>query len=128
MCIFNIHDSFYNHYRMYCRHCYCLTVKVCRRVTRDNAVDERTRMLRTKALLMLGEEYVKYAVSSEKGIAELTSKMSSVMSGKAPAENESDEDGEEALGAEAAAKDPIPPKTIDEAMSLSTKDLKEAVR
>ena len=85
-------------------------------------------MLRTKALLMLGEEYVKYAVSSEKGIAELTSKMSSVMSGKAPAENESDEDGEEALGAEAAAKDPIPPKTIDEAMSLSTKDLKEAVR
>ena len=74
---------------------------------------------------------MKYAVPSEKGISELTSRMSSAMSGKAPDDDNAADRGEEdGLGAEAdgGAKAPQQPKTTEEAMSMSVKELKEAVR
>ena len=106
-------------------HTYTCTVKVCRRVTRDHAVDERTRLIRTKALLILGEEFMRYGVPSEKGISELLSKMTSAMAGKTPGETGEEED--ETDEQKSLNKDKAP-DTVEKAMTMSVKELKAAVR
>merc|ERR1711871_1562159 len=99
-------------------------VKVCRRVIRDNAVDERTRSLRTKLLLILGEEFMRYGVPSEKGISELLSKMTSAMAGKTPGETGEEED--ETDEQKSLNKDKAP-DTVEKAMTMSVRELKAAV-
>ena len=57
-------------------------VKVCKRVLRDRSVNEETLNMRAKALIILGEEFIRHGVSSDKGLGDLIQKMSAGMDGK----------------------------------------------
>ena len=75
--------------------------------------------------MILGEEFMRYGVPSEKGISELLSKMTSAMAGKTSGETGEDE---EETGEQKSLNKDKAPDTVEEAMTMSVKELKAAVR
>lgn len=106
-------------------------VKVCKRVLHDHAVDEITRKLRARALVVLGTEFCKSYVSSSDGITELVNRMNEHMHGPGDADkNKSDDADEDAEDNDAVG---VGPEEVNygpdtDWASLSVRQLKEAVQ
>lgn len=78
--------------------------KVCTKVTHDHSVDEETRKLRLKAILLIGEVFIESGGSTQAGIVDIASRMAAGPGGPAGGSADPANAGAANAGAEPAAK------------------------